>query len=184
MLEIEVKYPVPEFKSVEGRLETWQVPLSEDRHDADAYFNAPHRDFAQTDEAFRVRRIGERNFITYKGPRIDWATKTRTEIEIPLGDGQMAADDCGRMFQALGFRPVAIVKKHRRVFEFTRGGFDLEVCLDEVDQLGRFVEVEIMAEESQLEAARGVLLRCATELGLVESERRSYLELLLANSPK
>src|SRR5437764_734661 len=58
-------------------------------------------------------------------------------------------------------------------------GFEVEVCLDDVPEVGRFVELEIQAPEEQLDAARTVLLNVAAELGLSVSERRSYLELLL-----
>ena len=59
--------------------------------EADHYFNAPDRDFARTDEAFRLRRIGAANFVTYKGPKRDAQRKMRTEIEVPLPDGDEAA---------------------------------------------------------------------------------------------
>jgi len=42
------------------------------------------------------------------------------------------------------------------------------------------VELEIMAPEEQLEAAKAVVLSVAAQLGLTESERRSYLQLFLS----
>jgi adenylate cyclase class 2 len=179
MLEVEVKYAVPDFGAVEERLRGFSAEPAEDRHDADAYFNAPHRDFAESDEAVRIRRIGRQNVITYKGPRTDKLTKTRTEIEVALADGAEAADKMAQVLLALGFRPTATVKKHRRVFEFSRGGFDVQACLDEVAEVGSYVELEIMADEADLDRARAVVLDCAKELGLSKMERRSYLELLL-----
>ena len=47
----------------------------------DRYFAHPCRDFARTDEALRLRRDGDDVAITWKGPRIDAATKTRRESE-------------------------------------------------------------------------------------------------------
>src|SRR5580704_2890991 len=123
MLEIEAKYPVSELQSLESRLQGLGAEPVEERTDADHYFNAPDRDFAQTDEAFRVRRIGERNFLTYKGPKIDRHTKTRREIEVAFADGVAAADDLQRLLTHLGYRPVAVVHKKRRVYELARGGF-------------------------------------------------------------
>ena len=35
----------------------------------DEYFSHPCRDFAATDEAFRVRRAGDDWFVTYKGAK-------------------------------------------------------------------------------------------------------------------
>jgi adenylate cyclase, class 2 len=180
MLEIEVKYRVDDLADLERKLRALGAAPLEDRNDADAYFNAPHRDFAQTDEALRVRRIGPRNFVTYKGPRTDAQTKTRTEVEVPLADGPEADADIQRVLTLLGFRPVAVVRKHRRVFELQREGYCVHACLDTVDRVGAYAELEIVADESHLERARAVVLKCAADLGLAQSERRSYLELLLA----
>src|SRR5262245_47640848 len=71
MLEIEVKYRAQDATSFDDRLRALGATPTADRQDADAYYNAPHRDFAVTDEALRVRRIGEQNYVTYKGPRKD-----------------------------------------------------------------------------------------------------------------
>jgi adenylate cyclase class 2 len=179
MLEIEAKYPVPDFAAVEAGLAAWGANAVADRQDADHYYNAPDRDFARTDEALRLRRIGPANFVTYKGPRRDTATKTRAESEVPLAEGDKVAEDFEQLLQHLGYRPVAVVRKHRRVFRLRREGYGLEICLDEVPEVGRFVELEIVAPESEYEPARAALLRAAEELGLGASERRSYLELLL-----
>ena len=179
MLEIEVKYRMDDRARIEQTLRSWGARLIEDREDADAYFNAPHRDFARTDEALRTRHIGARNFVTYKGPRIDQQTKTRTEVEVPLADGPKPAADFELLLSLLGFRPTATVRKRRRVYSFDRNGFHVEACLDDVDRVGQYAELEIVADEAQLESARAVVLRCASELGLVQAERRSYLELLL-----
>jgi adenylate cyclase class 2 len=180
MLEVEMKFPVADFGPVKRSLSQWGAKADAHRVDVDQYFNAPDRDFAQTDEAFRLRRIGTANFVTYKGPKRDAQTKTRTEIEVGLAEGDQAAADFARLVIHLGYRPVAIVRKQRRVFHLERDGFALEVCLDEVADLGCFVEVEILAPEEALEKAKAVLLQVARDLGLGASERRSYLELLLS----
>jgi adenylate cyclase class 2 len=179
MLEIEAKFPVQDWSDVERQLRTWGANFDDPREDVDQYFNAPDRDFAQTDEALRIRSIGQANFVTYKGPKIDPQTKTRTEIEVPLAMGVPIAEEFGRLFVQLHYRPVAVVRKGRIVAHLQREGFDMEFCLDNVEGLGRFVEIEILAPQESLETARKVLLKSAGELGLARQERRSYLELLL-----
>jgi adenylate cyclase class 2 len=180
MLEIEMKFPVADFAPLEQTLAGWGVRPEEAQVNADHYFNAPDRDFAATDEALRVRRIGGANRVTYKGPKRAARARVRTEIEVGLADGEQPAQDFMRLLTCLGYRPVAVVRKRRRGFHLRRDGFDLEVCLDEVDDLGRFAEVEIVAPEDQLERANGVVTQVTVGLGLANPERRSYLELLLA----
>jgi adenylate cyclase class 2 len=154
----------------------------EERTDTDHYFNAPDRDFARTDEALRQRSIGPANFVTYKGPKLDPRTKTRTEIEVALATGEEAAADFRRLLTHLGYRFVAVVRKRRALYHLDREGFALEACLDEVEGLGPYAELEIQASEGQLGQAREALLRAAEALGLTTSERRSYLEMLLERS--
>jgi adenylate cyclase class 2 len=179
MLEVEMKFTGADHDQLQRRLAEWGARADPPRQEADHYFNAPDRDFAQTDEALRVRRVGSANFVTYKGPKRDLQTKTRTEIEVQLAEGERAAEDFMKVLTHLGYRPVAVVRKRRRILHLERGGFALEVCLDAVDGLGAFAELEVQAPEERLPAARAAIQELATELGLTTSERRSYLELLL-----
>src|ERR1700684_1548999 len=108
MLEIEMKFPVGDFGSVQQHMKRWQASVQPAIDEADHYFNAPDRDFARTDEAFRLRCVGEQNRITYKGPKQGGPTKTRTEIEIGLEPGAEAAEQFRQMVQHLGYRPTAV----------------------------------------------------------------------------
>jgi adenylate cyclase class 2 len=179
MLEVEVKYAVADFGPIETALAARGVAFGPPRRDADQYFNAPDRDFARTDEAVRVRSIGPKNYVTYKGPKIDRETKTRLEIEVPLADGEKVATDFAALLTHLGYRPVAVVRKSRRVAEFTRDGFAMQVTLDEVDDVGRYAELEVVVPDDQMAAAKRAVLAAASDLGLTQVERRSYLQLLL-----
>jgi adenylate cyclase, class 2 len=182
MLEVEVKYPLSDSAAVEARLRDWNARLVADHAEADHYLNAPDRDFARTDEALRLRRIGERNYVTYKGPRHDATSKTRTEIEVPCPPGEAAAEAFLKLFQALGYRPTAVVRKRRQIYEWPRDGFTVHACLDDVESVGRVVELEIVADDAHFAAARDTVLRIADEMNLGPTEPRSYLEQLLGRA--
>jgi len=79
---------------------------------------------------------------------------------------------------------VAVVRKRRTVYELKRDGFTLEFCIDTVEGVGDFAEIEIMAEQNDYERARDLLQKVAQELGLGSSERRSYLQMLLEKTSK
>lgn len=179
MLEVEIRYRTADKAGVIARLHRLGAVLAQDRTDVDLYFNAPDRDLKSTREAFRLRRIGETNRYTYKGPPRDTETRTRTEIEVALGDGPEIAADAEKLLLALGYTPVVTVRKARQVYRFARGGFDMEACFDNVERVGEFVELEILAEEPRYEAAKAVLLETAGMLGLTEKETRSYLGMTL-----
>jgi pantoate--beta-alanine ligase len=181
MLEIEQKYARADFPSIRERLHQRGVAGPPAVHDeADHYFNAPDRDFARTGEAFRLRRMGEANFLTYKGPRRQAAVKIRTELEVPLPPGEESARQHAELLGHLGFRPVAVVKKRRESYGLTHEGLEVQVCLDEVEGLGRFAEVEVLAPDEQADRAAAALQHLAAELGVEQVEPRAYLSLVLA----
>jgi adenylate cyclase class 2 len=180
MQEIEQKFAQADFAAIEERLRQWGASPGVQQEEADHYFNAPDRDFARTDEAFRLRRIGPANFLTYKGPKQTSGVKKRIEIEVPLTDGPEAAGQFTQLLVHLGYRPVAVVRKQRQHYHWRQNDLNLTICLDEVEGLGRFAEVEVLAEAEREKAAEALILSTAAALGLTLVERRSYLEMVLA----
>ena len=180
--EVEQKFPVEDVADVENRLVSAGATFSDAVVQVDRYYAHPSRDFAQTDEAIRIRQVGESNFITYKGPKIDATTKTRKEIELPLHNGAEHAGDWASLLDVLGFSPVAVVRKQRRHAHVAWHDAEVEVALDQVEGLGSYVELELSADDAALDAAKSNLQSLADELGLSGSEQRSYLELLLATA--
>jgi adenylate cyclase, class 2 len=179
LFEVEQKFQVSDEKSLRSGLAKLGGEFGAPVVQIDRYFNHPARDFAQTDEALRIRSVGDRNFVTYKGPKIDTTTKTRREIELPLDSGAQAADRFGELLLALGFHHVAEVKKRRRKAAVQVDGREVEVAYDEVERVGVFAELECSAEEGDLAAAKAIIAKLAADLDLTQNERRSYLELLL-----
>lgn len=177
--EVEMKFPVADMTALEARLVKLGATVSAAQSEVDVYFAHPARDFARTDEALRIRRKGEANFITYKGPKLDATTKTRREIDLPLPAGEEAAQTWTGLLTALGFSVAGEVRKSRRKAHVVWQSRRVEVSLDEVEGLGQFAELELVVEPAGVEAAKSCIASLADALGLQGSERRSYLELLL-----
>jgi len=177
--EVEQKFPVADLTDLEQRLREAGATISEPQTEIDLYFAHPGRNYAETDEALRIRRRGPSSFITYKGPKLDRTTKTRREIDLPLPPGEETAEQWIALLQALGFTPVAEVRKSRRKAHVAWQGRRVEGSLDEVEEVGTYAELELVVEADQLEPAKECIASLAAELGLADSERRSYLELLL-----
>jgi adenylate cyclase class 2 len=178
-LEVELKFHLTDEAALRAALAPFNVVWHEAIEQVDCYFNHPARDFAQTDEALRLRQVGSENVITYKGPKLDGATKTRCEIELEIAAGDAGLAQFGELLVALGFRRVAEVRKVRTKATFTWQGWPVELALDDVANVGRFAELEIQADDASLPAARQAILELAARLKLTRSERRSYLEMLL-----
>jgi adenylate cyclase class 2 len=178
-LEVEQKHRVDDVAAFVAELEKRGVTIGPPVTQVDQYFAHPARDFAKSDEALRIRTVGDRSFLTYKGPKLDSTTKTRRELELPLAELDADGSQFRELLQALGFRPVASVRKQRRTFQFRHGGKEVEGALDDVEGVGTFIELELQADDANLDEARVTISALASELQLGESERQSYLELLL-----
>jgi adenylate cyclase class 2 len=191
--EVEQKYPVADVAALEDRLAGLGVAWHGTVDQVDRYFNHPSRDFAVTDEALRLRRTDDTLAITWKGPRLDATAKTRREIELPLVEAAVPAaalveaavpaslDRWTELLEALGFRQVREVAKRRRLATVAWQGMAIEVAIDQVAGLGDFVELELLADAPGIAAAAARVESLARELGCTNPERRSYLEMLLAN---
>lgn len=174
MIEVEVKVRA-DHRQVKDKLkEMGARPVGVEKQ-SDTYYNAPHRDFAETDEALRIRCVNGTSVLTYKGRKLDKVSKTREEFETVV-----EGDEARSILLSLGFKQSGRVRKSRDVYRYN----DFIICLDKVEGLGEFVEIELMAESdpgSDIEFHRKRIFEFLQKLGIRESEsiRTSYLEMLL-----
>ncbi|MFB6163436.1 MAG: class IV adenylate cyclase [Halococcoides sp.] len=188
MYEVEMKVPVG--ADVRERLRAIGADPIERVHQVDDYYDAPHRDFATTDEALRIRheRIeapddrrdaddlhdGERLRLTYKGPKIDAASKTRAEHELAIDDAATAR----ALLEAMGFERAATVEKQRQRFQIG----ETIATVDDVAELDTYLELEREVDrEDAIDSARDALEDTLADLDLDPDDqiRTSYLGLLL-----
>lgn len=179
-IEVELKFRVDDVAGTRKEAEELGGKVASTIEQVDTYFAHPTRDFAQTDEALRVRLVGETGCVTYKGHLLDSETKSRQETEIWFAGGAADGRRFGTLLSNLGFREVREVRKTREAWHLTWEDQEVELVLDQVEGLGPFVELETMANSVSFAEAKLKLLSLAKRLNLRESERRSYLALLLA----
>lgn len=177
--EVELKFRLDHFQTIETAIRQRGAAEKPIVSHIDRYFNHPSRDFRSTDEAFRIRSVGHSNCITYKGPVLGNVAKTRQEIEVDVADSPEAAERLLEMMKCLGFRFVRDVRKMRRAFSLNWNQRDYELALDEVPELGCFLEIELLADDEDRESAESAVWELARSLGLTASEPRSYLDLLI-----
>jgi adenylate cyclase, class 2 len=175
MLEVELKFAVPDLNAVRSHLHRLQAHRVGAETEHDLYYNSPIRDFAETDEALRVRYAGPECTVTYKGPKINiHGAKAREEFNVTVDSGPAFEQILSRS----GFSCSAEVNKRREIYTLA----EATVTLDDVEGLGTFIEIEVLTENDGAYAAEKVNT-LAKELG-VEGEPlfTSYLE-LLASKP-
>ena len=188
MYEVELKFHVADAAALERQLADLGGRFASPIEQIDRYFAHPARDFAVTDEALRLRRVGDDVAITWKGPRLGVGAKTREELELgvaavtsPAGtaSGSDTIDRWTTLLEALGFRQVREVAKRRRPVRVAWNGVEIEAAVDHVAGIGDFVELELLAEADGVSQATEQLESLAAALGCTHPERRSYLELML-----
>lgn len=185
MTEVELKAALTaaQAAALPARLETLGFQAQACVHEVDVYWNGSSRDFRKTDEALRLRSVEDLGsgrseaLITYKGPKQDDRSSTRQEYETSVGDMTTAR----KLLSALGYRALFTVDKTRRTYTRDR----LTVCLDDVNCLGSYVELEtVLEDECDRDGAVDALLLLLDCLGISRGvlTRKSYLELLIASA--
>ncbi|MBI2409694.1 class IV adenylate cyclase [Candidatus Kaiserbacteria bacterium] len=138
--EIEVKARVRDAEAVVAKLADLGCALSEPITQDDFVYNkigVDPKDHSHGTPVLRIRVQGERTIFTLKKNRSNELDCIEKEIDV--SDKDILAD----IFELLGYEKTIEVHKMRR-----KGAINgYEVCLDEVRDLGTFIEVEKMSDE-------------------------------------
>ncbi|MFC1786613.1 class IV adenylate cyclase [Halobacteriota archaeon] len=173
MIEVEIKLPLKDQEGARNKVKKLGANLVGAEKQIDIYYNAPHRNLAETDEALRIR-FGKDASLTYKGPKLDKISKTREEIVAPIAD----ADKTSAILKVIGFDEVAKVTKHRETYQLD----DFIITIDCLFDLGTFMEIETAVPEGEdYRSAQERVFDLLDRLGLRKEDtvRESYLELIL-----
>ncbi len=187
MLEIELKaaLEIQKAEDLEEKLPDLGFYFDGMALEKDTYYSAPDRDFLARDEALRIRELSgdgkQETWVTYKGPKEDPLSNTRLELESTVGNGEKMRE----IIAALGYRPILDVSKSRRHYKGQRNFGEITLCLDRVEGLGSFIELEVVVPDTvtdkERESIRNGLLSLLDQLGIGRGglTRESYLELLI-----
>ncbi len=174
MIEVEIKARLKNVSHFKEMLAEIGAKLSRIEEHVDVYYNNPDlRDFKASDEALRLRQVNNLVILTYKGKKIDSISKSREEIECTVS----SFEDMDAILKSLGFLPTGRVIKRRHIYQLE----ELTISIDEVENLGSFVEVELSSDhENEVESGVMRAIRLLEELGLSKNDliRRSYLEMI------
>jgi adenylate cyclase class 2 len=183
MIEAEIKAKLADAAATEKMLSELGFAKGSTVNEQDVYYNGNDRDFRKTDEALRIRAHkdmetgAQKNALTYKGPKLGSESQTRKELEISFEDpAEMRA-----ILAALGYQQLLEVRKLRKTY---RSG-EITACVDHVDTLGDYLELEkLVNDEGDYPEAVGELYEWLPKLGISENAltRYSYLELLLKHN--
>jgi adenylate cyclase class 2 len=159
--EIEVKVRIENTDEVIKKLEELGCVFSEPVVQEDTIFinyDRPFIEFTPDDPFLRIRKTKGKTIFTYKQGEEMNSVERETEVE----NGDQLED----ILKFLGFRPEVNVRKTRRKANYK----DYEICLDEVDGLGSFIELEKITNEDS-GRVQDEMMKFLKELGVDETER-------------
>jgi len=170
--EIEIKLRANNLKEVESKLAEKGCVLSEpiSQHDVVYSLKGSRNEFQSAQEGdivIRIRYLKDSAELTLKQQRSNESDNIECETEV------VDPKQIHHMLELLGWYPAVEVKKIRR-----KGKLGLyEICLDEVERLGTFIELEKLTDENiDAEEVRQELFKELESLGLSrnDEETRGY----------
>jgi predicted adenylyl cyclase CyaB len=173
MIEIEIKARVEDREEVKEKIASIGDFIREE-HQEDLYFDPPFGNFVKSGEVLRIRKTSRKNTLTYKKKRSDEKARIRIEHEAKVESG----DEVAEILEDLGFIQIAKIRKEREIYN----AGDCEVELDMVENLGNFVEVEILIpEDEDITKGKEKIFELLKRIGIPEEniEEKPYLELYL-----
>lgn len=187
MIEVEIKLKIDSCEAIEAKLVELGFNKSHTLQETDYYYNGVDRDFRSSSEALRLRLVEALDGgalvadrpgdplvqLTYKGPKLDNVSMSRVEHQVNVEE----FETMHTILCSLGYKPVMPVIKLRREY-FSE---EMAACVDTVDGLGDFLELEIMVDnEEGREGALGTIEKVLGSLGysLSDTTTTSYLSML------
>lgn len=135
-IENEVKIRLQNKAAVLERIRATGFRESEPRQfEANTLYDTPDHQLRAKEMLLRLRQVGSKCILTWKGPTASGPHKNRPEVETTIG----SAEAISQVFQHLGFESGFRYEKYRT--EFRRGGDAGVVTLDETP-IGDFLELE------------------------------------------
>lgn len=135
-LETEAKFKVSDIDSFEQTLVDLKAEFVHIVRQTDTYFSSPK--VMRKGTGMRIRKEktaeGEVVWVTFKGPRVRGEFKSKNEIELKVDN----ADKALALLEELTLSPSLVIDKLRKIYEID----GCQVCLDKVNRLGMFIEIE------------------------------------------
>ena len=139
-VETEIKLPVADRATVLERIRTAGFTESAPRvFEANTLYDNGANELRGRGMLLRLRQVGERGIITWKGPGEPGPYKSRPEFETGIGSVETMA----RILAELGYRAVFRYEKYRT--EFAAANEQGTVTVDETP-IGDFLELEGLGE--------------------------------------
>jgi len=173
MREIELKFKVDNIEKLIKELENKKCEISPIKIQCDTIYVSDINNTESTEGSvwLRVRKENDKIELNYK--KQSNKKMESEEIEFEVSSYELA----NKFLKALGYAPWVVVNKKRRYSKYN----EYNICIDEVERLGTFVEIELLVSEDDNKYYEALLLNTAKDLGIdINSRINSHYDTMIS----
>ncbi|MBR9703168.1 class IV adenylate cyclase [Candidatus Woesearchaeota archaeon] len=161
-MEIEVKARCDDTALVKKKLAELGAIKKGEKRQVDEYYNHPSRDTRKTKEYIRVRYTPGKEgcVLAY---HINLSDGVNKEYEVKIDD----LETLKQILDGFGFPLLGTIDKNREVFKLG----ELTITVDDVKNIGTFVEVEADGEEDEIDEKKVLCKEILKKLDLKEAKK-------------
>jgi adenylate cyclase class 2 len=126
------------------------------------FFDTPNSQLKFSRKLLRLRKEGDKNFLTYKCKISNFDIKIQEENEIEIPEFEKMRD----LLNSIGFEEIKTNLKHRTSFKINNVKIELDKYLGELDFIPEFLEIEAPTREE--------IYDTAILLGYIPAELKSW----------
>lgn len=169
IMEIEIRARVNDVSKIKASLQA-ETKFIETSNENDLYLR--HKGDVERLIVLRIRRKENGALLTFKG-KAKGDDTAWPDVDLPLS----RPDDLEHLLLESGYVEVVRILKHRSTYRMN----DFEINLDEIDDLGIFIEIEGHGTEEEREKVERDITQFLTDRGIQQSDiiRKGYVKLML-----
>lgn len=150
VIELEASFVLPNgFDELLNIIEKENFKFDSDNTEEDTYYTDEEETFVKQRICLRTRKKNDSFLeLTYK-PKTDDKTEQYGKREVNINLNTKDYEDMGFILESLGYKRYIRFKKLRKTYTKNIDGTEYNVMLDEIEGVGKFVELEILANTKE-----------------------------------
>jgi len=177
-IEVEITFPLHNSDEVIKKLKDLGLSEEKEEYQKDTYYIPAHNNFLDqkpVSDWLRIRETNNGASVNFK----HWHNQGNSQA-VSCDEFESRIDNVSALkniFKQLDIKEIVVVEKKRRTWNY----MNIEIALDEVTDLGIFIELEAKGDFNSIEDAKKHLYNTLEELGarIGKQDYRGYPYLLL-----
>ena len=177
-IEVELKFPLSDYESLISKLNSLAKSEKREDYQKDTYYIPHHRNFLDKkpiSEWLRLRESKKGFSLNYKHWHNEDGKNTTSCDEFQTSITDIFALE--KILESLNFKKIIVVEKTRNTWRYK----DVEIAIDNVTNLGHYIELEAKGNFKTIDDAKNHLYSILNELNanVGEQDFKGYPYLIL-----